>query len=242
MTDKKRVSFPTYNFDLAGTLYLPEGFDESKQYAAIVVTHPTSSNMNQTSGIYADKLANRGFITLAFDSSYQGQSEGEPRFVENPGQRSEDISFAIDYLNSLSYVDDKKIGALGICASGGYTLNTAKTDKRIAAVGAVASANVGMVYRETFGPDDQLLATLDNIARQRTAEANGADPMITQWNPNSPEELQQAGYTDVDYIEAVDYYRTPRGEDKYSPNKLRFTSLAGVLGFDAVHLAAKLLT
>lgn len=242
MTEKKRISFPTYHFDLAGTIYFPDGFAETNQYAAIVVAHPSSSNMNQTSGIYAEKLAIEGFVTLAFDASYQGQSEGNPRFIEDPAVRSQDISFAIDYLNTLPYVDNERIGSLGICAGGGYTINISKTDKRIKAVGAVAPANVGMVYRETFGPDDKLIEMLENVGKQRTAEAQGAEPMITQWIPNSSEELQAAGYTDIDYIEAVDYYRTPRGEDQFSPNKLRFTSLSNVLGFDAVHLAEKLLT
>lgn len=242
MAIKETIYFPKYHFNLAGTLYLPENFDKRKSSPAIVISHPSSGNMEQTSGKYAEKLANEGFVTLAFDAAYQGQSAGEPRYLEDPSIRSQDISFAIDYLNTLPFVDDEKIGAVGICAGGGYTLNTAKTDKRIKAVGTIAAANVGTVYRENFSPDDQLIETLVAIAKQRTAEAKGAEPLITQWIPNSPEELQAAGYTDIDYLEAVDYYRTSRGQSAFSPNKLRFISLANILGFDALHLAEKLLT
>lgn len=242
MTTTENIMFKGRHFNLAGRLYFPTDFDRSIAHPAIVVTHPSSSDMNQTSGLYAGKLADAGFLALAFDASYQGQSEGEPRYIEDPAVRTEDISFAIDYLVSRSFVDADRIGALGICAGGGYTINAAKTDRRIKAVAGAAAANVGAVYRESFGPDTQLLEMLTNIGKQRTAEAQGQDTMVTQWIPNSPEEREQAGYNDIDYVEAVDYYRTPRGQDKFAPNKLRFTSLAQVLGFDASNLVEKLLT
>lgn len=240
--EQKQIQFASRHFNLAGVLNLPDHLDTTVQHPAIVVSHPSSSDKQQTSGLYAQKLAAQGFITLAFDAGYQGQSEGTPRYIEDPAVRTEDISFAIDYLVTLPYVDANRIGALGICAGGGYTINAAKTDRRIKAVATAAAANVGAVYREAFGPDATLLQTLEQIGQQRTAEAQGAEPMITQWIPNSAAELEQAGYQDRDYIEAVAYYRTPRGQDEFAPNQLRFTSLAQVLGFDAGHLVEKLLT
>ena len=241
MINTKDVKFPARHFNLAGRLFFPENFDENKKYAAITVAHPTSSTLSQTASIYATKLAENGFIALAFDASYQGRSEGEPRDIEDPQNRTTDIMYAIDFLDTLAYVDDDKIGAMGICAGGGYTINAAKTDKRIKAVGGVAAASAGGAYREAFGPDDNLLETLNQVAAQRTKEAQGAEPMITNWIPNSVEELKAAGIEDIDVVEAVDYYRTKRGQDKYAPNKLRFTSLALLLNYDPANLVEKLL-
>lgn len=242
MINTEEITFKARHFNLAGRLFFPENFDRSIAHPAIVVTHPTSADMNQTSSIYATKLAENGFLTLAYDASYQGQSEGEPRYIEDPASRTNDIMYAIDYLDTLPFVDNDRIGAMGICAGGGYTINAAKTDKRIKAVGTAAGASAGAAYREAFGPDDQLIATLEQVAAQRTAEATGAEPMMTQWIPNSQEEREAAGINDLDIVEAVDYYKTPRGADEFSPNKLRFTSLALLLNYDPANLAEKLLT
>ncbi|MBM7617217.1 fermentation-respiration switch protein FrsA (DUF1100 family) [Weissella uvarum] len=242
MVTTKDVKFPARHFDLAGRLFFLEDFDETIAHPAIVVTHPTSADMNQTSSIYATKLAEKGFLTFAFDAAYQGQSEGTPRYIEDPANRTTDIMYAIDYLDTLPFVDNDRIGAMGICAGGGYTINAAKTDKRIKAVGGAAAASAGAAYREAFGPDDQLIETLNQIADQRTAEAMGADKMLTQWIPNSQEEREAAGVDDIDIKEAVDYYKTPRGADEFSPNKVQFTSLALLLNYDPADLVEKLLT
>lgn len=240
--EQEEIMFSSRHFQLSGLLYKPDNFQSDTEYPAIVIAHPTSSNKEQTSGLYAKKLAEKGFITFAFDAAYQGQSEGKPRYIEDPAQRTADISYAIDYLVTLPFVDEEKIGAMGICAGGGYAIRAAMIDHRIKAIAGVAAANVGMVYRETFGPDDNLIATLEAMGKQRTAEVKGADPQFIPWTPNTQEERIAAGITDIDIEEAVDYYRTPRGESVYSPNKTHFTNLAQVLAFDAVHLAEKLLT
>lgn len=108
------------------------------------------------------------------------------------------------------------------------------TERRIKAVGA----NIGRVNRESSNP----IKTLEAIAEQRTAEARGAETMITNWIPRNQEEREQAGITDIDIVEAVDYYTTSRGQSPNSPNKLNLTSLDAVIGFDAFHLADELLT
>lgn len=242
MIKTQDVKFKGRHFNLAGRLFFPENFDETVEYPTIVVTHPTSATMNQPSTIYATKLAENGFVTFAFDASYQGRSEGEPRYIEDPANRTTDIMYAIDYLNTLPYVDNDRIGAMGICAGGEYTINAAKTDKRIKAVGGAAAASAGMAYRESFGPDDQLIEKLNEVAAQRTAEANGAEPMMTQFIPNSPEEYAASGMDALGIEEAVDYYRTPRGADEYAPNKLRFISLALMLNSNPADMVDKLLT
>lgn len=231
------VTFKNRTWDVAANLHLPKDFDESGKYAAIVCVHPGSSCKGQTAGIYAEKLAEQGFVAIAFDASFQGESGGEPRYIEDPATRVEDVRCAVDYLTTLPYVDEDRIGVLGVCAGGGYAVNAAMTEHRIKAVGTVVAANIGKLYR-SYGA----VAMLEAIGKQRTAEARGAEPLINTWIPNSEEERKQAGMDDIDVVEAVNYYRTPRGQNECAPNRLRFTSLGSVLAFDAFHLVEELLT
>lgn len=235
---KQNVKFNAHGLQIAGILNLPENAKGGKGNPAIVCVHPGSSCKDQTAGIYAEKLAELGYVTLAFDASYQGESEGEPRYIEEPAARVEDIRCAVDYLTTLDFVDEDRIGVLGVCAGGGYAVNAAMTEHRIKAVGTVVGANIGRVQRESGDP----IKALEAIGRQRTAQARGAEPMITNWIPRNQEEREQAGLTDIDLVEAVDYYTTPRGQCPNSPNKLNFTSVGSVLGFDAFHLSEILLT
>ncbi|KOY80282.1 alpha/beta hydrolase [Lysinibacillus macroides] len=234
---KKNVRFNARGLKVAGILNLPENAEEKKQNPAIVCVHPGSSCKDQTAGLYAEKLAELGYVTIAFDASYQGESEGEPRYIEEPAARVEDIRCAVDYLTTLDYVDENRIGVLGVCAGGGYAVNAAMTERRIKAVGTVVGANIGRVNRE-----GDPIKTLEAIGQQRTAEARGAETLITNWIPNSQAEREEAGITDIDIKEAVDYYTTSRGQSPNSPNKLNFTSMGSVIGFDAFHLVEELLT
>lgn len=236
------VKFPNQQAQIAADLYVPPGFDAHTTYPAIICAHPISSCKEQTAAIYAAKLAELGFVTLAFDASHQGASGGEPRYLEDPAARVEDFRCAVDYLVTLDYVDEARIGVLGICGGGGYAVSAAMTERRIKAVGTVVAANYGRVMREGNLSPDAALATLDAIARQRTAEARGAEPAIVGYIPASNAEREKAGMTDIDIVEAVDYYTTPRGQQPGSPNKLRFSGLQAALGFDAFHLAEHLLT
>ena len=102
----------------------------------------------QASGLYAQKLSEQGFITLAFDASHQGESGGEPRFLEAPVERVEDIKSAVDYLTTLPFVDAERIGAFGICAGSGYTIQAATTDHRIKAVVGTSGTDAGAAIRE----------------------------------------------------------------------------------------------
>ncbi|MGC4029942.1 MAG: alpha/beta hydrolase [Steroidobacteraceae bacterium] len=237
MTQPKSTAFRNRTWDVAAELYFPPNFDDKGKYAAIVCVHPGSSCKGQTAGLYAGKLAEQGFVTIAFDASFQGESGGEPRYIEDPATRVEDVRCAVDYLVTLPYVDEEKIGVLGVCAGGGYAVSAAMTEHRIKAVGTVVGANIGRLNRE-----GEVVKTLEAIGKQRTAEARGSAPLISNWIPNSPQERDQAGITDVDVSQAVDYYRTPRGQNACAPNKLRFTSLGSVIAFDAFHLVEQLLT
>ncbi|MEC1177876.1 alpha/beta hydrolase [Metasolibacillus meyeri] len=233
----KNIKFNANGIQVAGILNVPNNAEKNKSLPAIVCVHPGSSCKDQTAGIYGAKLAELGYVTLAFDASYQGESGGEPRYTESPAARVEDISYAVDYLTTLDFVDEERIGVLGVCAGGGYAANAAMTERRIKAVGTVVGANIGRINRH--GDPIQVLET---IAKQRTAEARGAESMITNWIPRNQEECAQAGIKDIDIVQAVEYYTTSRGQSSNSPNKLKFTSMAKVIGFDAFHLADILLT
>lgn len=236
--NKKSVKFNARGLQVAAILNIPENAEVKGNNAAIVCAHPGSSCKEQTAGLYAEKLAELGYVTIVFDASYQGESEGEPRYIEDPAARVEDVRAAVDYLTTLDFVDENRIGVLGVCAGGGYVVNAAMTEKRIKAVGTVVGANIGRVYRES----GDTLQTLQAIGQQRTAEARGAETMITNWIPKNQEEREVAGINDIDIVEAVDYYTTSRGQSPNSPNKLNFTSLGSVIGFDAFNLADILLT
>ncbi|MBT1703405.1 alpha/beta hydrolase [Chryseosolibacter indicus] len=233
----RKVNFKNRSWNISGNLHLPDNFDKTQLYPAIVCVHPGSSVKEQTAGLYAEKLAQRGFLALAHDASFQGGSGGEPRYLEDPATRVEDIRCAVDYLTTLDFVDKNRIGLLGICAGGGYAANAAMTERRIKAVATVVGTNASRAFREL-----NFLDTLEAVSAQRTAEANGAEPMITNWTPNSAEEAMQAGINEFDMLEAINYYRTPRGEFPTSNNKLLFTSMANLITFDAFHLAEFLLT
>jgi uncharacterized protein len=227
------VRFKNGSISMAGSLYLPAGFVEGTKYAAIVAVHPGGGVKEQTAGLYAQKLAGQGFVTLAFDASHQGASGGEPRFLENPAERVEDIRSAVDYLSTLAYVDSNRIGALGICAGSGYTLNAAQTEHRIKAVATVSAVDIGATFRKGWDgnvPVSEQIKLLKSVAAQRLDEANGAEPMYIEYVPESPNDS-----TPRDLREATEYYRTPRGQYPTSTNRLLFTSVDKVLAFEALN-------
>ena len=146
----QKVNFKNLNGQgivMAAVINVPAGFDAARQYPAIVVAHPGGGVKEQTAGLYARKLAEQGFVTIAFDASYQGESTGEPRQLENPHVRTEDVSAVIDYLTTLPYVDQARIAAMGICAGGGYAANAAINDRRIKALATVSAVNIGAMFR-----------------------------------------------------------------------------------------------
>ncbi len=159
---------------MAAVINFPPDFDEGSKYAAVVVSHPGGGVKEQTAGLYAQKLAETGLITIAFDRSYQGESTGEPRQLENPYISSEDVSAVIDYLTTLPYIDSDKIGAMGICAGAGYSANAAINDRRIQALGMVSAVNIGQMFRngwENTVKDADATGLLVFGANARTTDA-----------------------------------------------------------------------
>lgn len=238
----KSVRIKAWAWDIAADIYFPPGFDEKQQYATVISAHPTGSCKEQTSGnVYATALAAEGFVAVAFDASFQGASGGEPRFVEDPAFRVGDFSFVIDYLVTQPWVDENRIGVLGICGGGGYAINAAMTERRIKALGTVVAANVGRMMREGF-VNYEPLAALEAIAAQRTAEARGADGLVNDLLPASPEAAEQAGVKEIDLCEAVEYYKTDRGSAPHGATSFLFSRQAALVNWDAFDRAEVLLT
>lgn len=229
-----------HGITLAADLHLPAGFDQNKPYPTIVVAHPGGGVKEQASGLYARKLAEQGFLAIAFDASFQGESTGLPRQLENPYIRTEDISAVIDYLTTLAYVDANRIGAMGICAGAGYTANAAINDRRIKAVGTVSAVNIGQMFRngwENTVKDAEALPYIEHGSQARTQDAQGKElatlplaPMREEDAPN--EELR----------EAWEYYHTPRCEHPNAPGFMTARSLPQIITYDAYHKAEAFLT
>ena len=229
-------------WDIAADIYFPPNFDKSKKYPAIISAHPIGSCKDQTSGnVYGEALAKEGFVVVAFDRSFQGASGGEPRSVEDPTQAVEDFRRVADYLVTLPYVDEDRIGVLGICGGGGYAINAAMTERRIKAVGTITGANYGRLMRGNFTALNPI-AALEAMAKQRTAEARGEPVKVDDLLPPSPEEAKRLGVTDRDPFEATEYYRTPRGQKPNGLNRSVPSHQAAAVGWDAFHLAEVLLT
>lgn len=237
----KSIAFNNRQIRVAGNLHVPEGFDERRSYPAIVLATPGSSVKEQIGGIYASRLAQRGFVALTFDPSYQGESGGEPRDLEDPSVRVEDIRCAVDFLMTQPFVDEERVGLLGICAGGGYAIHAALTERRFKAIGTVVANDIGGAFRRML-PKDQLTNTLKEVGRQRTAEARGGPLRRDPWIPDSMAQAKQAGITDPAVLEAVEFYRETQYRHPNSTNRLLFSSYAQMLSFDAFHLVPELLT
>ena len=177
----KKVSFKKFDLNLAGLLFLPDGFDADAKYPAVVVTHPGGGVKEQCSSLYAWHLARAGYVALAFDASHQGESEGLPRCLEDPFSRVEDIRSAVDYLVTLPYVDEERIGAMGVCAGGGYTMSAIQTDVRIKAAAGISTWDVGDSARNGFPGveiENFMQKLLQEVARARTAAARGGSSLL----------------------------------------------------------------
>lgn len=206
--DHQKVTFRNrYGITLAGDLYLPKDRAD-KRLAAIAVSGPFGAVKEQSSGLYAQTMAERGFVTLAFDPSYTGESGGEPRNVASPDINTEDFSAAVDFLGLHPSVDRERIGIIGICGWGGMALNAVAVDKRVKAVATSAMYDMTRVMSKGYNDSitlEQRTRTLEQLSRQRWADAEKGTPAY-----QPPYNVLHGGEAQflVDYH---DYYMTPRG-------------------------------
>jgi fermentation-respiration switch protein FrsA (DUF1100 family) len=224
----ERVTFKNrIDIDLAGDLYMPKNIDKSQKYMAIVVGHPFGGVKEQTSGLYAQRLAEMGYITLAFDAAFQGDSGGEPRRIEVPEIRIEDYSAAVDFLSNHPLVDPNRIGVLGICGGGGYSVSATQIDHRIKALATISMYDMGRARRQGLGDTisyEQRMQTLYEVGVQRTKEFAGAErrditAVPQSITPDSPLFIREFYY----------YYKTPRGQHPNATGFYSFTSLAPMM-------------
>ena len=237
----KRITFMNRGNEVVGDLHVPKDFDPQKTYATLVLTTPGSSVKEQIGGIYAARMAEQGFVALTFDPSFQGQSGGEPRGLEDPAARVEDVKCAVDWLMTQAFVDEARLGLLGLCAGGGYAIGAALTDHRFKAIGTVVANDIGSAFRG-FHSEEELLEKIAEVGRQRTAEARGAPLRYDPWIPDSLEDARNQGVTDRDTLEAVYFYRESEYRNANSNNRLLFTSFSQILSFEVFSLVPDLLT
>ena len=208
------VRYTVDGIEVAANLYLPADYDEAsgKTYPAVTVAHPNGGCKEQVAGLYAQHLAEHGYITLACDARYQGESGGEPRLRDYPANRIGDVSGMVDYLSQLPKVDENRVGALGICGGGGYTLACAQTDKRIKAVATLSLFNSGRVRRNGFRDADKAGAQkrLQQAAAARAKELLGEVEYIGFLPPDKTDDELRAQMLTLPentlYRDGIEYY------------------------------------
>lgn len=204
-----------FGIELAGHLYLPKDFDASKKYAAIAVSGPFGAVKEQSSGLYAQEMARRGLVAMAFDPSFTGESSGEPRYVASPDINTEDFSAAVDFLSLLDFVDAERIGIIGICGWGGLALNAAAIDTRIKATVTSTMYNMSRVsangYFDAMDADARYELKKQLNAQRLEDARNGAYALAGGVADVLPDD---APWFVKDYHA---YYKTPRG---YHPRSL----------------------
>lgn len=161
------VTYKLNGLDISANVYTPANYDAKKKYPAVVVAHPNGGVKEQVAGLYAQRLAEKGYITIAADAAYQGASGGEPRNVDKPAYRIEDIHGMADFITGYPGVDETRLGLLGICGGGGYSLAAAQTDKRFKSIATVSMFNSGRVRRN--GYQDSQLNTIQERLRQASS-------------------------------------------------------------------------
>jgi len=214
---------------LVADLYLPKSLDRSKKQPAIVVGGPYGAVKEQSAGLYAQTMAERGFVTIAHDPSYNGESGGQPHFTASFEALIEDFSAAVDFLGTKPFVDRERIGVIGVCGSGSFGLAAAETDPRIKAVATVSMYDIGQAHRQGLAENADLAALKKNLAeisKQRWAEVDGAERTMAI---GTPQKLTDKS-SDIDK-EFYDYYRTPRGQHPRSSTAFWRTSGAQMMLF-----------
>ena len=226
------VTYKLNGIDISANVYTPANYNPSNTYPAVVVAHPNGGVKEQVAGLYAQRLAEQGYITIAADAAYQGASGGLPRNVDKPANRIEDIHGMADYITRYTGVDADHLGLLGICGGGGYSLKAAQTDKRFKAVATLSMFNSGLVRRN--GYMDSQVATIQERLQQasdaRAQEAAGGKIIYAADTKLTDEQIARLPF-DL-YRQGFEYY----GKTHAHPNstfKYTMSSLLDLMNFDA---------
>ena len=226
---REEVSYKNrYGLTVAADLYLPKDMDKSKKHAALIVGTPYGGVKEQGAGIYAQTMAERGFVAMAFDESFNGESGGEPRRVSSPDIFVEDFSAGVDFLGTRPFVDRNKIGAIGMCGSGGFAITAAQVDRRIKAVATASMYDMSRVIRKGWKDgmtDEQRNQALDQLGEQRWKDFETGNPKLTPSFPGEPVVAVPEGLDPIS-SEFFEYYAMNRG---YHPRSIgAFTMTSGL--------------
>lgn len=228
------VTYILNGLKIAANVYTPANYDPKQKYPAIVVAHPNGGVKEQVAGLYAQRLAEKGYITIAADAAYQGTSGGEPRNVDKPAQRIEDIHGMADFLTRYPGVDAARFGLLGICGGGGYSLAAAQTDKRFSSVATLSMFNSGRVRRN--GYVDSQLETIPQRLQQASAaraqEMSGGNVLYA--GDANPTDEQIAKLPFDLYRQGYHYYRKTHAHPG-STFKYTMSSLLDLMRWDATN-------
>jgi hydrolase, alpha/beta domain protein len=228
------VRYKANSVEAVANVYTPAHFDPAKHYPAIVVAHPNGGVKEQVAGLYAQKLAEAGYVAIAFDAAYQGGSGGQPRYIDKPQYRIEDICSAADFISQYKGVDADRLGVLGICGGGGYTIKAAQGDKRLKAVATISMFNSGDARRNGFqrSQTDTIQQRLKQAAEARAQEAAGGEVQYSPAFGAGMTQEQVAALPYEMYREGYEYYAQTHAHPNSQTN-YTLSSLQYLMTFDA---------